>query len=258
VKIGYPNHPRREVLEEIRWIGEHGFDFVDLCLEPDRAAIEAVDPAKIREALDRFGLDAVGHTAWYLPIASPMQQLRRAAVSAAAEYLGAFSEIGVDAVTVHADWPSGMFSVDEAIAWQVDSLSALCAAGRELGVAIMYEQATREWDTADTMARVLDAVPGLLCHLDIGHCNLFGRDPAGMVRAFADRLHHVHVHDNDRRSDLHLPVGTGTIDWPDVFAALREAGYERTLTLEVFSDDRDYVLLAKQKVEALAGIERTG
>jgi sugar phosphate isomerase/epimerase len=256
MKIGYPNHPRRNVIEELEWIARSGFDFVDLCLEPDRAAIETVDTGLLRRTLRRLGLEAVGHTAWYLPIGSPMSQLRKAAVSAVGEYLRAFADVGVAAVTVHADWPTGMFTEAEGLAWQIESLTSIRASGERMGVKIMYEQATREWDTPENMERVLGAVPGLLCHLDLGHCHLHGRDPAAMVRRFAGRLYHVHVHDNTGQSDLHLPPGTGSIRWPEVFAALREGGYDRTLTLEVFSEDRDYVILAKKKVEAYAGIVR--
>jgi sugar phosphate isomerase/epimerase len=257
VKIGYPNHPRKDVIQEIEWIAAQGFDFVDLCLEPDHAAVETVDTGRVRQALQRLGLSAVGHTAWYLPIASPMAQLRRAAVTAAEDYLRAFAAIGVPAATVHANWPGMMFTEPEGLRWQIETLSEIRRIGEGMGVRIMYEAATKEWDTADNIARVLDAVPGLLCHLDLGHCNLFGRDPATMVRRFADRLYHVHVHDNfGGQADLHLPPGTGSIRWPEVFAALREARYDRTITLEVFSNDRDYVVLAKRKVETYAGIVR--
>lgn len=80
MKFGFPNHPRREILGEIAWIGESGFDFVDLYLEPDKAAAETANPAAIRQTLDRWSLDATGHLAWYLPIGSPMKALRDAAV----------------------------------------------------------------------------------------------------------------------------------------------------------------------------------
>ena len=71
-------------------------------------------------------------------------------------------------------------------------------------------------------------------------------------------VHHVHLHDNDGRSDLHLPPGAGTIDWAAVVLALKDAGYDGTITLEVFSRDRDYVLLGKRKVEALWQSQRGG
>ena len=56
-----------------------------------------------------------------------------------------------------------------------------------------------------------------------------------MLRQFADRLHHIHLHDNNGLVDLHLPPGTGTINWPAVATALRDIGYAKTITLEIFS-----------------------
>ena len=249
MRIGFPNHPRRDVLEEIAWIGEHGFDFVDLFLEPDRAAIEVIDVKAIRAALTERGLMGPGHLAWYLPIASPLPQLRRAAVQTALEYLHVFAEIGVSAVTVHAHWPPHLFPATEGLKWQIESLRTLLAAAKELPVELMYEPIDTEHDTPEHIRAVLEALPELGCHLDLGHSNVHGRSPAPMIRRFGPRLRHLHVHDNNGREDLHLPPGAGVINWSEIAAALREIGYDRTATLEVFSRDRDYVLLAKRKFE---------
>jgi len=251
MKLGYPNHPRREILGEIAWIGENGFDFVDLYLEPDRAAAEAVDPAAIREALDRYGLGATGHLAWYLPIGSPMKALRDAAVAAAADYLAVFAKAGVSPVTVHANWPPALFSPEEGIGWQAESLVQIVRRGREAGVAVMYEPIDGPLDDAENIEKVLHDVPELLLHLDIGHCNLHGRSPTKMLRRFAGRIAHIHLNDNDGRRDLHLPAGCGLIDWDRVAKALREIGYDGTLTIEVFSRDREYVLVCTRKIRAL-------
>jgi sugar phosphate isomerase/epimerase len=251
MRIGFPNHPRREVLAEIAWIGEHGFDFVDLFLEPDRAAIEEIDPKAVRAALEERGLIGPGHLAWYLPLGSPLPQMRSAAVHTAGEYLHVFAEIGVPAVTVHAHWPPHLFPEEDGLRWQIESLQALLAAAGELGVALLYEPIDTEHDTAEHLAVILEALPDLGCHLDLGHCHLHGRSPAAMLRQFGARLRHLHVHDNNGREDLHLPPGAGTINWTEVAAALHEIGYNGTATLEVFSRDRDYVLLAKRKLEAL-------
>jgi sugar phosphate isomerase/epimerase len=235
----------------IDWIAEHGFEFVDLFLEPDRTAAEAVEAGRVREKLAEHGLEAVGHLAWYLPIGSPMPQLRKAAVDAARDYLAIFGQIGVPAVTVHAQWPLSMFSDQEGIDWQIESLSNIMAAGADLGVRIMYEPVGSPREHPENVAAILDALPDLLCHLDMGHCNLHGLDPVEMIRRFAGRLHHLHLHDNDGLSDLHLPPGAGNIDWPAVIKTLVEVGYDRTITLEVFSPDQSYLLFAKQKIEEL-------
>lgn len=251
MKLGYPNHPRREILDEIAWIGANGFDFVDLYLEPDKAAAETADPAAIREALDRCGLGATGHLAWYLPIGSPMKELRDAAVQAAENYLAVFARAGVCAVTIHANWPPGIFSPDEGIALQTESLARIVRHARDAGVEMMYEPVDDPLDTTDNIEKILHDVPELLLHLDIGHCNLHGRSPTKMLRCFAGRIAHLHLNDNDGRRDLHLPAGCGFINWDAVTKALHDIGYDRTVTIEVFPRDRDYVLLCKRKIETL-------
>lgn len=256
MRLGFPNYPRADVLEQIEWIAANGFDFVDLFLEPDCAAIGAFAPAQVRGALDRLGLGATGHLAWYLPIGSPMDQLRRAAVEIAREYLGVFAEVGVPAVTIHSHWPPGMFTAEEGVRWQINSLRQVLGAASALGLHVMYEPVGAEFDRPEHLAAVLDALPALLCHLDMGHCNLFGLSPSEMIARFAGRLHHVHLHDNDGRADLHLPPGAGTIDWRAVVGALKDSGYDGTITLEVFSRDRDYVLLGKRKIEMLWQLQR--
>lgn len=248
--IGFPTHPRREILSEIDWIARHGFQFADVCLEPDLAAAENVDPVAIRAALQAHRLQAVGHMAWYLPIGSAMPQMRQAAIDAAELYLTVFSKIEVRGVTIHADWPSRLFKVEEGVRWQIESLRRVLQITDRLGLRLFYEPVPHKHDSADNIARVLDALPDLCCHLDLGHCNLWGKSPAALIRRFAGRLHHIHMNDNDGVNDLHLPPGTGTVDWPSVFQALRESGYDGTLTLEIFSSDRDYALLARRKVEA--------
>lgn len=251
MKLGFATHPRRDILSEIEWIGAHGFGFVDLFLEPDRNVPERLDPKAIRAALDRFGLDATGHLPYYLPIGSPLRQLRAAAAAIAREYLAALAEIGVPAVTIHAHWPPGLFSAEEGVRWQVGSLREVLATAKELGVVLMYEPVDTARDTADNTAAVLDALPELRFHLDTGHANLHGRNPVQIIQRFGARLHHIHMHDNHGEMDRHLPPGAGSINWEAVVKGLKEVGYDRTITLEVFSPDRDYVLLAKGKIEAL-------
>src|SRR5947208_942940 len=78
MKIGAMNHPARNPLEEIDWIGKSGFDFVDFTLEPPAADPDQIDPAAVRAALDRHSLGVVAHTAWFLPFSSPFTSIREA------------------------------------------------------------------------------------------------------------------------------------------------------------------------------------
>ena len=64
--IGAMNHPARDVLKEIEWIGRMGFDFIDLTLEPPMALPRNLNFTDVRAALDANGLKVVGHTAYRL------------------------------------------------------------------------------------------------------------------------------------------------------------------------------------------------
>jgi sugar phosphate isomerase/epimerase len=250
MKIGFPNNPRRNILKEIEWIGSNSFDFVDLFLEEDQAAPEKIDPTKLKSLLSRYSLDAVGHTAWYLPIGSPMRALRAAAIKEVKRYLELFADLGVSKVTIHSHWPGGMFSAQEGVEFQIESLSEIVKMARIYHLVIMYEPVDTPDDSQKNVARILGSVPDLMFHLDIGHANLHGRRPEQFIQEFSSRLTHVHLHDNVRNQDLHLPMGSGTVNWDEVIKSLKRH-YDGTITIEVFSRDKDYVLHSRDKLKRM-------
>src|SRR6266545_4782161 len=78
--IGAMNNPALDLLEQIHWIGRSELEFLDLTLEAPGAASWRIDTSAVREALRQYNLEVVGHTAPYLPIASAIEELRRAAI----------------------------------------------------------------------------------------------------------------------------------------------------------------------------------
>src|SRR5215472_16244183 len=100
VRLGAMNHPMREVVDEIRTFHRLGFNFVDLTLEPERARADMVDLAAVARVLADCGMGVVGHTAWYLPIASPFASLRQAARDEMIRCFDAFARLGIDRVNV--------------------------------------------------------------------------------------------------------------------------------------------------------------
>ena len=56
---------------------------------------------------------------------------------------------------------------------------------------------------------------------DTGHCNLFSRVPlTDWLDALNPYIAELHLHDNDRSADQHLPIGEGTFDFARFFALL--------------------------------------
>jgi len=87
--------------------------------------------------------------------------------------------------------------------------------------------------------------------LDVGHASTAdGEGLPNFVHNFKKRISHVHLHDNDRRSDQHLPLGAGKIGIENCVKELKSF-YDGTITLEVHSQDRDYLKISKDKLEIM-------
>jgi sugar phosphate isomerase/epimerase len=67
--------------------------------------------------------------------------------------------------------------------------------------------------------------------LDIGHANLNGQ-MALFIKTFSNKIVHIHAHDNNGRSDQHLGVGYGTVDWKSFENLLREISYDKVVIVE--------------------------
>ena len=248
--LGAMNYPLADLEKEIEWIAAGGFDFVDLTLEPERAMPEALDPAAIRRRLAETGLGAVGHTAYYLPLTSPIPGLKEAAFEYFRRCLDFFAAVGVKLVNVHPYTKIPLYGRDWIRQRQVDVLAELLSLARAAGLKLMLENTPPLFNTPAELKPVFRALPDLGFHLDVGHANLGA--PANLtgrlLADFGERLLHVHLNDNlGGEEDLHLPLGAGRINWPWVARMLRRHGYDGTMTLEIFSPDRDYLLLSREK-----------
>jgi len=72
--------------------------------------------------------------------------------------------------------------------------------------------------------------------LDIGHAHInkfFDNDIPEVIAAMGKRIKMLHVHDNNRASDMHKAPFMGTVPWAKVMAALKEAGYEGEFNFEL-------------------------
>src|SRR5438874_2685481 len=237
--IGAMNHPARSLAEQIQWLGKMGFGFLDLTLEGPQAASWNIDVRAVRELLRRSNLRVVGHTAPFLPIASPVEELRQAAILELRRCVDVFQYIGAAWMNVHPR-TSPMHDRAFTVRRNLESLSELLKYGKNAGIGIMIENLPGTFNTARQLSELLDPLPELGLHLDIGHANLMTsvNTLGEIVAAYGSRLRHVHLHDNRGGNlDLHLPLGAGDIDVADSVRTLKSCGYDGTITLEVFSTD---------------------
>ena len=252
--IGAMNHPQQDPIKEIEWMARMGLDFVDLTLEPPAAATWRIQPKEIRKALHDNGLRVVGHTAFYLPIANPFESVRLAAVEELKRCLDAFCEVGSRWMNIHPDRHAPMHDRRFYIDRNIQSLRDLIEYGRGCPVGLMIENLPGDYNSAAQLGELLDPLPELGLHLDIGHANLLvpHNTTGEILAAYGDRLRHVHLHDNKGgHMDMHLPLGAGTLDVAHEVRVLQASGFDSTITLEVFTPDRHYLAYSRDVLRRL-------
>jgi sugar phosphate isomerase/epimerase len=251
VKVGMMNDPAVDPVLEAQWAAEHGFDFIDLTLEGPAARVEDLDVAGLGEVLRATGLGIVGHTAWYLPFGSPVPQVRAGAVASVEATFEPLARLGATYVNVHVDRGIHAFDYDSTLGWNAESFGRLSELAEPFGLTVIVENVVNNYNTAKAFRTLLGAHPALRLHLDIAHANVKGEKTAEFLKVHADKLVHVHVSDNKRVNDDHLPLGVGAIDWPEQLGLLKASGYDGTITVEVFTPDRAYVVDSAERVRRI-------
>jgi len=107
----------------------------------------------------------------------------------------------------------------------------------DIGVRVVLENVVEH--SPELLIRLIDTVGSSslgLC-FDIGHATLCSTlSPAAWVEQMQARLLHVHLHDNHGKTDEHLPIGSGIIDFDAFFAALKKWAPQATVSLEIIAD----------------------
>ena len=251
MQIGLMNNPRADPVAEINFIASHGFDFVDLTLEYPAAHIDVISRQEVFQALAESGLSVIGHTAYYLPFGSPINALREAAVNDVLRTLDFFAEAGASIVTLHPDSGIGAMENSATVSLNALSFKIISDEAAKRDITMVVENVPGFFSSVEPLKSILGSVPALGFHFDVGHA-FVGRNRFNhILSAFKDKIAHVHLSDNRFRDDDYLPLGSGKIDWSEAIKAIKKTGYDGTFTLEVFSEDRRYVLASMEKLKEL-------
>ena len=109
-------------------------------------------------------------------------------------------------------------------------------------------------DTMNKFAELHGRVnrPNFGLTVDIGHLVCQGDVPvSGQLVKWKDWLWNVHIEDMRPGVHDHLMFGEGSVDFADVFAGLRGAGYDRGVYIELSRHSHDAVTTARRSLEFL-------
>jgi sugar phosphate isomerase/epimerase len=258
---GATNNPLRPLIDEIRAVAVHGFDYLELCLDPPYGLPEALKPrlAEVQSVLTDEGMGLpVVHLPTFVWLADVYPSIREASLTEVFKALDLAAEVGAKKAVLHPGYLTGLmtFTPDIGKGYASESLDKILERAAGIGIMVCLENM---FPRAGNMYRpeefkeVLQQNPGLMMTLDLGHANI--RAPKGQTAAFVKvahgRIGHVHIGDNNGQEDEHLPVGDGRVDVAGGLAAIKATGYDQTITLEVFSQNRDYLAISLKKVRAI-------
>jgi len=259
MRIGFMNNPWLPVLDEIKFAIENKFDFIEITVEYPEAMPERLLPLckEIRDALRKSGLDIICHVPWYFHMAHPYPSVRLCYVSETLNVIEVARFLDANKIVIHTEFAEGLPSKyfgenrNEMIRNFSLSLDNIKEKANEYGMSIMLENTDDKAATLSELIWLLDS-RNIKATLDVGHAfsNYRGDNKALMdfIKALGNRIAHVHLSDNFGSGDLHLPIGVGRICWREVLSELKNLGYDESITLEVHSPDRDYLLLSRNKV----------
>ncbi|MFH1415401.1 MAG: sugar phosphate isomerase/epimerase family protein [Elusimicrobiota bacterium] len=256
MKIGAVNNFRNDISDEIRLVASESFGFIDLTLEP--VSDKSLDTADVKKALEDTGIEIIGHTSVFLPVVFPLESVRCAAMDEMTRYVDFFSDIGARCMSVH---PSGSIPIidhNELIKANREFISAMAGMCKRKKMTLMLETVMTPFNTPEIFRVLLEGMDEVMVHLDVGHCNVNSqRDLAEeFFDEFGERIRHIHFSDNCGENDDHLPLGKGSVDWRAVMKILSRYGYDGTITLEIFSEDRRLLLESKKYLEDIIAGER--
>jgi len=270
----FENRPMAEIASVAAGLGYQGLEIAPFTLAP---SVEEITPAQRREtrkAIESQGLDVVGlHWLFAGPTGLHMTTPDQATWQRTRDYLAALLELCGDLggrvlVLGSPKQRSILEGQTEQGAWRraVDLLSSVLERAGESGLTICLEPlAPAETNFINTVEEGMKMVheighPNFKIHLDVkAMCsedkgsptrNAALRVPKSVptiIRSVkATDVGHFHVND----PNLYGP-GMGEVDYAPIAEAIRDIGYDKWLSVEVFKYDPDPETIARKSIDYL-------
>jgi D-psicose/D-tagatose/L-ribulose 3-epimerase len=218
----------------IREAAATGFDFLEIpLLRPD-----LFDATRHRRTLEEVGLEAVCSLA--LPRAAHLPDNPEGAKRFLLGVLDKLEELGCTYLAGCIGYALGALTgappTEQERAQVIDTLGEVAEAAQRRGITLALEACNRYEthlyntlrDTRETVLAI--GAPNLKLHADTYHMNIEEEGFYTPLVESADVLDYMHMSESHRGL-----VGSGTVNWPEVFRGLKDARFAGALVLESFA-----------------------
>jgi sugar phosphate isomerase/epimerase len=222
----------------IRTTKELGFDTIDIFGDP--MEMEATEVRMIGELCVDLDLPIVCTVCCALGISDFNATVRRFHIDRAKRHLDLANELGAKNLLLVLGeyiWQQEVIPPKAQWDWAVAGTRELAIYADSLGLQLALEIEPFRLslvNTVEKMSRFLEDVghPAAKANVDISHLVLAHDEPSE-IQKLAGRISHVHLSDCDGKVHGDLPPGRGCIAFPPYLQALRQAGFDGAISIEL-------------------------
>jgi D-psicose/D-tagatose/L-ribulose 3-epimerase len=234
--------------EGIHLTKEIGFDTIDIFADP--LETDAQQRRLIKHACREAHLPVRSVVGITLGIADFNAPVRRFHISRAKAYLDLVYELEASNFLIVLGeyiWEKQVIRPEDQWRWAVEGLQVLGEHAASLGLEIAVEIEPFRLslvNNIEKMSRLLDDVGSKVvgANIDISHLVL-AQDGPECIAELAGRIVHVHLSDCDGKVHGDLPPGRGCVPFADYLGALRKAGFDGTVSIELeYSPEPDKIV----------------
>jgi sugar phosphate isomerase/epimerase len=253
-----------------RFAGEIGYDGIEVApftLGDDAINLAAAARRELRLTAEATGIQVIG-LHWLLArttglhVTSPDPAVRRRTAEHLSSLARLCADLGGTLMVFGSPAQRSLLpgvtpaAAADYAAW---TFEAVLPALDETGVSICLEPLTRdETDFLNSCGQALELIerighPRVVLHLDVKAMAGEAVPMPELIRRHAARAGHFHANDSNRRGP-----GFGAVDFAPLFAALREAGYNRWVSVEVFDFSPDPETIARRSLDYMRRAQGLG
>jgi len=257
----FENRPVAEVCSVAGWLGYHGIEIAPFTLAPSAEDVTTAKRREVRQIIEDHGLETVGlHWLFVGPTGLHMTTPDDAVWRRTRDYLSRLldlcSNLGGKVLVVGSPKQrSIVIGQTEEGAWKraVELFCSVLDKAGKLGVTLCIEPLSpAETNFINTVSQGLQMVreidhANFKIHLDVkAMCSEPTPVPDIIRSVRAEDIGHFHVND----ANLYGP-GMGDVDYGPIAEAIRDVGWDKWLSVEVFKYDPDPETIARESIEYL-------
>jgi len=204
---------------------------------------------KLKEIGESQGLTYTLHAPFAnINIATPAEDMRNFFLKRLEESMDFARQLECRLTVFHPGLRTGISDFYPGVDWKtnIESVQKLLRLSRKHGVEIAIENVPEQFGflvaNVEQFSRFFNELGkdiGLV--LDVGHSNINGQTHA-FIEAFGEKIIHVHAHDNDGKQDLHLGVGSGTVNWQQFAEDTKKTRFEGIVMVESYYNIKESIV----------------